>query len=70
MRKIEKRVKGVDMTKKAEEKVTVRMDRELKQKFKKVIEERGLNQSYEIRQMIRMFIVKYEGKPIEPTLFK
>ena len=57
------------MNEKTTEKITVRMDRELKQKFKEVIEKRGLNQSYEIRNMIRMFIAKYEYKPIEQTLF-
>lgn len=57
------------MTEKTTEKITVRMDRELKQKFKEVIEKRGLNQSYEIRNMIRMFIAKYENAPIEQTLF-
>ena len=64
-----KRQKGQDMTEKTTEKITVRMDRELKQKFKEVIEKRGLNQSYEIRNMIRMFIAKYENAPIEQTLF-
>jgi len=63
------RQKGQDMNEKTTEKITVRMDRELKQKFKEVIEKRGLNQSYEVRNMIRMFIAKYENKPIENTLF-
>lgn len=67
--KKQKRQKGQDMNEKTTEKITVRMDRELKQKFKEVIEKRGLNQSYEIRNMIRMFIAKYEHKPIEQTLF-